>query len=87
MNVRKHADAKSVEIMFARENGSAYVTIQDDGQGFDSTRRENSLDDHVGLRVMQERAEEVGGSLSLHTQPGFGTRLVVHIPVREAVHA
>ncbi len=85
-NVRKHADAKCVEIMFANENHSAQVTIRDDGHGFDSQRRVKVLDEHVGLRVMRERAEEVGGSLSLHSQPGYGTKLVVNLPVRGSVH-
>jgi PAS domain S-box-containing protein len=85
-NVRKHAGAECVEIMFASEIGSAHVTIQDDGHGFDVARRGNALDDHVGLQVMRERAEEAGGSLSLHSQPGYGTKLVVHLPVRGIAH-
>jgi PAS domain S-box-containing protein len=85
-NIRKHADANYVEIKFASENHGAYVTIRDDGQGFDIAKRENALDEHVGLRVMRERAEQVGGSLSLHSQPGFGTQLTVYLPVRRTVH-
>jgi PAS domain S-box-containing protein len=86
-NVRKHAGPCSVQIAFAREDGYARVTIQDNGQGFDATAHENDLPDHMGLRVMRERAEEMGGSLALHSEPGQGTELIVQIPVRGTVHA
>ena len=42
---------------------------------------------HVGLRVMRERAKEVGGSLSLQSASGQGTELVVRVPVKGANHA
>ena len=81
-NVRKHADAHSVRITFAAEEGWARVVIRDDGQGFDPRADSDRSGDHVGLRVMRERAEEVGGSLRLHSEPGRGTRMEVRVPMR-----
>ena len=82
-NVRKHANADSVRIAFTLKGRCIWVTIQDDGQGFDSGTRLGKIDEHVGLRVMQERAEEVGGSIRVQSESGQGTVVEVCMPVKE----
>ncbi len=82
-NVRKHAGARCVRVAFAAEAGWAQVTVEDDGQGFDPGARDDGAGEHVGLRVMRERAEQVGGSLTPTSKPGQGTRVVVRVPLRE----
>jgi signal transduction histidine kinase len=82
-NVRKHAGADSVRITFTPKDSCIWMTIQDDGQGFDSRTRYGKVDEHVGLRVMQERAEEVGGSVMVHSETGQGTVVEVCMPVKE----
>jgi len=86
-NVRKHASAHCVQIAFALEDRWARITVQDDGRGFDPGASSAGMEEHVGLRVMRERAEEVGGSLSLKSALGQGTELVVRVPVKGASHA
>ena len=86
-NVRKHARARSVRIAFAQEDGWARVSVHDDGQGFDPDVSSAGSEEHVGLRMMHERAEEVGGSLSLQSASGQGTELVVRVPLKGASHA
>ena len=86
-NVRKHANARCVRMAFLLEDGWARVTVRDDGQGFDPDASFAGMEEHVGLRVMRERAEEVGGSLSLQSASGQGTELVVRVPVKGAKHA
>ncbi len=86
-NVRKHANARSVRVAFVLEDGWARVTVHDDGRGFDPDVSPPGMEEHVGLRVMRERAEEVGGSLSLQSALGQGTELVVRVPVKGASHA
>lgn len=81
-NARKHADARYVRILFTVQDGCAQVTVQDDGRGFDSQERLSGLDERVGLRVMRERVDEVGGSFTIQSKPGEGTRVVVRVPVR-----
>lgn len=81
-NVRKHAEARSVQVAFAFENGCARVTVRDDGRGFDPSVRPDGSGEHVGLRIMHERAKEVGGSFSVHSEPDQGTVVVVRVPVR-----
>jgi signal transduction histidine kinase len=91
-NVRKHASARCVRIAFAVENDCerspcahspcARITIQDDGQGFDPGGGFAGTGEHVGLRVMRERVEELGGNLSLYSKPGQGTEVVVRVPLK-----
>lgn len=81
-NIRKHADAKNVEVKFERDDGWLRVTIKDDGNGFDPFTRNDGDEKHIGLRVMRERAEEVGGRLNLNSEVGQGTEVVVQVPVK-----
>lgn len=81
-NIRKHARARCVCITVALENGWARIIVQDDGQGFDPHNASIGSQGHVGLRVMHERAQEVGGSFSLYTEPGQGTQVTVRVPVK-----
>jgi PAS domain S-box-containing protein len=81
-NVRKHAGARRVQIEFDCEDDRAHITVKDDGQGFDPSQHSSGTGEHVGLRVMCERAEEIGGNLSLHSEPGQGTVVAVCVPVK-----
>jgi signal transduction histidine kinase len=81
-NVRKHADSPIVRIAFGWDDGFARVTIRDTGRGFvlDERKVEADFGEHVGLRMMGERAAEVGGTLTVDTAPGQGTTVVVRVP-------
>lgn len=81
-NARKHAKAHNIEVKFEPGLGWTNVTIKDDGQGFDTNTLSNASGEHIGLRVMRERAEEIGSSLSLHSEPGHGTQVVVRVPLK-----
>ncbi len=73
-NVVKHAGAKNVEITLRHEANGIELSIRDDGQGFDTTTTNSG---HYGLSMMRERAEAVGISLSITSQPGHGTELTI----------
>ncbi|HNS51575.1 MAG TPA: ATP-binding protein [Anaerolineae bacterium] len=81
-NIRKHARARSVRVAFALEAGWAWVTVQDNGQGFVPGARDDVEGKHVGLRVMRERAEAVGGTVRVDPAPGRGTCVTVEVPLR-----
>jgi signal transduction histidine kinase len=81
-NARKHSRARSVWVTFAAQDGCAQVTVQDDGCGFDAGEVYGDSNGRVGLRVMRERAEEIGGSLAVQSRPGEGTRVIVTAPLR-----
>jgi signal transduction histidine kinase len=73
-NVAKHAAASSVEIDLEHEDHGIELSIRDDGQGFDPER---TITGHYGLSMMHERAEAVGARLSITSQPGQGTELII----------
>lgn len=82
-NVRKHARAKTARVEFSFSDGRFQVSVADDGQGFDPARAARR-GHRFGLRIMRERAESVGGTFELRSQPGAGTRVIVRIPVSSA---
>jgi signal transduction histidine kinase len=82
-NARKHSRARFVCVTFAAQDGRAQVTVQDNGCGFDSGEVTGDAEGRVGLRVMRERAEEIGGALAVQSAPGEGTRVIVTAPLRE----
>jgi two-component system nitrate/nitrite sensor histidine kinase NarX len=73
-NVAKHAKASRVDIDLKQDGAAIELCIRDDGRGFDP---EQTLSGHYGLGMMQERAESVGGLLSVTSQPGHGTELIL----------
>lgn len=82
VNIRKHADASVVEVRIGAEAGSLRVTVTDDGAGVppDAWDRPG----HRGLRGMRERAERLGGTLSIGPAPGGGTVVSASLPLRPA---
>ncbi len=76
-NIFKHADASMVWFRFGCHDHEATLTISDNGQGFE---RDDIPAGHLGLGIMEERAESIGGDLTLVSQPDEGTtlRLVWH---------
>jgi signal transduction histidine kinase len=73
-NVRKHANATQAEVMIGeRPFGERYVTITDNGEGFDGDETAAGQ----GLKNMRARAESIDGGFSLRSTPGRGTALEV----------
>ncbi|MEZ4556487.1 MAG: GAF domain-containing protein [Caldilineaceae bacterium] len=69
-NVAKHADAQHVAIYLSRRPGRVTMRIADDGVGFE---QETRAPKHLGLQVMQERAQEVGARLTITSHEDQGT--------------
>jgi signal transduction histidine kinase len=74
-NVAKYADASTVAVRVARENGSAVVDIADDGIGGADPQRGS------GLRGLIDRVEALDGTLVLRSLPGEGTAIRAKIPI------
>ena len=72
-NVRKHSNATRAEVTIGqRPFGERYVTITDDGEGFEDDGGAGQ-----GLKNMRARAASIDGGFSLRSTPGRGTRLEV----------
>lgn len=80
-NIARHAQARAVRIVIARENAGLSLLIADDGKGFDMTQVSRSpVDAHFGLLGMTERVAALGGRLDVETAPGAGTRIAAWLP-------
>jgi signal transduction histidine kinase len=73
-NVARHAHATVVSMDVAARRGGIILSIEDDGVGFDGERTGS------GLVTMRSRAEGVGGTFSIESEPGKGTRVTVVVP-------
>jgi signal transduction histidine kinase len=81
-NVRKHAKAKAVQVQLLSVDGGCLVSIVDDGVGYSPAEVENRPG-HLGLVLMRERAQVVGGWCRIESTPGAGTTVEFWIPVGE----
>jgi two-component system nitrate/nitrite sensor histidine kinase NarX len=75
-NARKHSKASTVRIlMHSSEEGRCSILVEDDGVGLpDPLPQPNPhTGEHIGLRIMQERAERIGGEIQFESEPGEGT--------------
>jgi signal transduction histidine kinase len=79
-NVRKHANARKVEIHLGEEDRGYLVRIRDDGVGFTPPQLLRSAPGHLGLSSMRERAEMAGGWCKVHSLPDRGTTVEFWLP-------
>jgi signal transduction histidine kinase len=80
INALKHSDSRSIVVRVSEYDGMVHISIEDKGPGFDTSIEPDQS--HLGLRLMRERADRVGGKLELHSAPGSGTRLEAVLPGR-----
>ncbi len=79
-NARKHAGATHAVVRVASDDGTVTFRIEDDGRGFDVTNTLLDRDAGFGLHAMRERMELIGGTLTIESARGRGTRLVACVP-------
>ena len=80
-NALKHSAASRILIKLHMETRKLYLRIVDDGRGFEQDGVFASLGGHFGLIGMRERAERLGGELTLASEPGKGTEVEVRVPL------
>lgn len=74
-NVARHAGTVHARVSLAADRGGLTVTVADDGSGLSGSVT------GVGLLAMRERADELGGSLSVAAEPGAGTVVTAVLPL------
>ncbi len=77
LNVMRHSRARRVDVYLSSRNGRGFVDIVDDGVGFNVGE---VAPERLGIRIMKERAESVGGLLEVVSE-GEGTAVRLDIPV------
>jgi nitrate/nitrite-specific signal transduction histidine kinase len=80
VNIRKHAQASKAWVRLEQQDSWVTVTIEDNGIGFNDREIIEKGCGGVGLQIMHERAESVGGDLQIISNPGSGTRVIVRFP-------
>jgi signal transduction histidine kinase len=80
-NAVRHARAETVLVHLAFDADCVRLSVRDDGCGFDSGRRDKSSAGHFGLVGMRERADGMGGALTIKSEAGEGTEVSVTMPI------
>lgn len=77
-NICKHSQANAVRIMMRGDRqGNRTVLIEDDGVGFNQDEEKNGkhLGEHIGLKILRDRARQLNGSIKIESEIGEGTRI------------
>jgi len=86
-NVRKHSNANNVRIVLKYGNDQNHdefiILIEDDGDGIESTEIRSRPGENIGITIMKERAQRLGGKLTIESEPGDGTQIYLSFP---AIH-
>lgn len=80
-NATKHGGCKQIRIELNYAPDKVRLCIRDNGRGFDPTRSHCGRAGHFGLLGMRERADKIGGTLSLQSSIGIGTEILVEVPL------
>lgn len=76
-NVVRHAAATRIDVLVERRDGRVVAMVEDDGKGFVPATAGG--EERLGLIGMRERAEALGGTLTIESAPGEGTTIAVEV--------
>ncbi len=81
-NAGRHAHPSHVQVSLRLDGRTAHVLVEDDGSGFDVQEALASAAEQrtIGLALIQDRAQMLGGTLDIDSVIGRGTRLLLEIP-------
>lgn len=86
-NVRKHSNASNVRIVLKYgqddQNDGFIILVEDDGHGIETSEHKSRPGENIGITIMKERAQRLGGKLSIESEPGDGTQIFLSFP---AIH-
>ncbi|MBI2287644.1 MAG: GAF domain-containing protein [Chloroflexi bacterium] len=86
-NIRKHAEASRVSLLLRFQEDELQVEISDDGKGFDLSQTLDSAVSvgHIGLLGMKQRAEMLGGDVSIKTGARTGSTIILSLPIHSRI--
>ena len=76
----RHSGAKSAVVTVRQDGGSLFLSVEDDGSGFNPEKTKG-----LGMLGMEERVRQLGGQFEVQSAPGKGTKLQVRLPIAVAV--
>jgi signal transduction histidine kinase len=82
-NARKHSKAENIWVRLCLRDSRFVAEVADDGEGFDVDAVQVRYDERgsLGMITMHERAELIGGKISVASAPGEGTRITLSVPL------
>ena len=84
-NIRKHSHAHAVRILLrGNKDDKHLLMIEDDGRGIGDPVMDGRPGEHVGLSIMKERAQRLGGELQIESEVGEGTRIILRFSSPES---
>jgi signal transduction histidine kinase len=79
-NLLRHSGARSASVLLDQHGGAITATVTDDGSGFEPEGASTG----GGLQGLADRIQAIGGSLSIESSPGAGTKLSASLPIPTA---
>lgn len=80
-NVVKHAGVGEAAVELAAPDDALHIEVRDHGRGFEPAARTEETSSQ-GLQRAEQRLQLLGGGVEVHSQPGDGTRIVIHAPLQ-----
>ena len=77
-NIAKHAHAKHISVSLKKRQGKLYLTIDDDGIGFEPNAVRSI--EHIGLLAMKDSVNLLGGKITIQSAPNKGTHIALVCP-------
>ncbi|WP_103998726.1 tetratricopeptide repeat-containing sensor histidine kinase [Flavobacterium urumqiense] len=75
-NINKYAEANSIKVEIKKRDGDLFLTITDDGKGFDVKKSKKG----IGLQNIQSRTTECNGTVDIQSKKGNGTIITIAVP-------
>jgi PAS domain S-box-containing protein len=82
-NVVKHAGVLEAKVILEQKDGHGYITVSDEGKGFEAEAVLQDVKTAHGLLIVQDRLSLLGYSMQVLSNPGEGTRIVIGLPTEE----
>ncbi len=78
-NAIHHGECGKIEVVLSQNDTSTFLSVLDDGKGFPERQQQNA---GMGLKIMKYRAQLLGGSLLVTSQPDRGTLVQCSVPAK-----